>query len=111
MRKSAPKKTFSFGTNRLYGDCAEYAEKGYVLDFVAIDFEPGRGYDGADRWAVTVKVQGRDPEVLSLTDNPKRAEQLRAAQAYLKRGGKITNKRLRLIGNAFYFTDAEDGAE
>lgn len=113
MRKQATRKpAFSFGAGRNYGNCAEYAEKRFIFGIVGVDFEPGRGYEGADRWAVTVKAEGRNSEVLTFTDNPKRAEQLRAAQEYLKRGGKITRKQLRLVGNAYYFTDAEsDDAE
>lgn len=96
---------FSFGSGRSYGDNEEYASKNLAFDILAISFETGRGYDGKDRWAVTVKAADRDSEVLSLGSNPKRDEQLRAAQPHLEGGGSITNVRLRRSGNAYYFTD------
>jgi hypothetical protein len=43
--------------------------------------------------------------MLTLGANPKRDEQMREAQAHLKRGGSIKNIRLRRSGNAYYFTD------
>ena len=62
---------------------------------------------GQDRWALTVKVADRDREILSLGCNPKRDEQLAAAQAHLARGGTIKNVRLRRSGNAYYLTDGD----
>jgi hypothetical protein len=96
---------FSFGSARSYGDNSEYASKGLHFDILAIAFEARRGCEGKDRWAVTVKVADRDPEILTLGSNPKRDEELRAAQAHLERGGTITNKRLRLSDGAYYFAD------
>jgi hypothetical protein len=90
-----------------FGDNDEYASKGIIFDILAIAFEQGRGYDGKDRWLITVKAADREREILSLGSNPKRDEELHAAQVHLERGGTITNKRLRLTGNAYYFSDAD----
>lgn len=68
--------------------------------------ETGRGYDGKDRWAITVKAADRDCEILTLGCNLKRDEELAKAQTHLEAGGTITNKRLRLSGNAYYLADA-----
>ncbi len=67
---------FSFGSGRAYADNAEYASKGLTFDVLAIAREAGRGYDGKDRWALTVKAADRDREILTLGCNPKRDEEL-----------------------------------
>lgn len=102
---SETSENFSFGSGRGYADNAEFASKGLSFDVLAIAREPGRGYDGKDRWSLTVKVPDRDCEILTLGCNPKRDEELAAAQAHLERGGTITNKRLRLSDGAYYLTD------
>jgi len=104
-RASNQGEEFSFGLGKPYANNDEYAEKGLLFDILSIEFEPGKGFEGRDRWALTVKAKDRDPEVLSLNSNPRRDEQLRSAQAHLQRGGKSSNKRLRLSGNAYYLTD------
>jgi hypothetical protein len=96
---------FSFGSSQTYADNSEYASKGLRFDVLAVAFEAGRGFEGQDRWLITVKPADREPELLSLGSNPKRDEQLRQAQAHLERGGTITNVRLRQSGKAYYFTD------
>jgi len=98
---------FSFGSGRSFADNAEYAEKGLAFDVLAIAREIGQGFDGKDRWALTVKAADRDCEILTLGCNPKRDEELAKAQAHLERGGTITNKRLRLSGSAYYLADAD----
>lgn len=99
---------FSFGSGRSFADNAEYVDKGLTFDVLAIARETGRGYDGKDRWALTVKVPDRDCEILTLGCNPGRDEELTKAQAHLEGGGTITNKRLRLSGGAYYLADADD---
>lgn len=98
---------FSFGSGRSFADNAEYTEKSLAFDVLAIERETGRGFDGKDRWALTVKAADRDCEILTLGCNPKRDEELVKAQAHLERGGTITNKRLHLSGNAYYLADAD----
>ena len=91
-----------------YADNAEFArQRNLTFEVLAIEREPGRGYDGKDRWALTVKATDRDYEILTLGCNPKRDEELAAAQAHLERGGTITNKRLRLSDGAYYLTDGD----
>lgn len=98
---------FSFGSSRSFASNEEYAGERLTFDILAMTYEPGRGYEGRDRWAVTVKVADRDPQILSLGSNPGRDEELRAAQAHLERGGAIVNKRLRLKDGAYYINDAD----
>lgn len=94
---------FSFGSGPRYADKAQYAEKKLLFTILAIAFEPGRGYEGADRWAVTVQVEGRESEIITLESNPKRDEELHTAQSHLKRKGPIKGVRLVRSGNAYYF--------
>lgn len=98
---------FSFGSGHSFADNDEYASKGITFDILAIAFEPGRGFEGRDRWTITVKAADRESEILSLGSNPGRDEELRTALAHLEKGGIITNKRLRLSGKAYYFTDGD----
>jgi len=96
---------FSFGSGRLYADNAEYARESLAFDVLEIVREAGRGYDGKDRWAITVKAADRECEILTLGCNPKRDGELSAAREHLARGGAISNKRLRRSGDAYYLTD------
>lgn len=98
---------FSFGSGHAYADNSEFASKGLRFEILEIKFDPGGGYEGHDRWLVTVKVADREAEQLSLSSNPGRDQQLRDAQAYLGRGGKIENVRLRQCGKAYYFTESD----
>jgi hypothetical protein len=98
---------FSFGSGSVYGDVADYVSENRTFDVLAITFEPGRGYEGRDRWALTVKAADREPEILTLGSNPSRDEQLRSAQAHLDGGGTIKNKRLRMSGTAYYLVDGD----
>ena len=56
---------FSFGSGHSYADNDEYAAKNLTFDVLAIVRETGRGYDGKDRWAITVKAADRDCEILT----------------------------------------------
>lgn len=102
-RVENPTTEFTFGSGALYANSDEYASKALAFDILAIAFEPGKGYEGANRWAITIKAEERDAEILTLGANPKRDEQLREAQAHLERGGSIPNTRLRRSGSAYYF--------
>ena len=93
---------FSFGSTGSFADNDEFVSKDLAFDVLAIAYEPGRGFEGRDRWAVTVKVADREPEILSLGSNPGRDEELRAHKR-TSNGGAIVNKRLRRSGNAYYF--------
>jgi hypothetical protein len=98
---------FRFGSGDSYADNSEYASKNLTFDVLAIVRETGRGFDGKDRWSLSVKATDRDCEILTLGCNPKRDEELAAAQAHLARGGTIVNKRLRRSGNAYYLADGD----
>jgi hypothetical protein len=97
---------FSFGSGHAYVDNAELASEGLRFDILEIKFEQGRGFEGRDRWIITIKIGDREPELISLGSNPGRDQQLRDAQAHLARGGKIENVRLRQSGKAYYFTES-----
>ena len=107
LPQEEPNELFSFGSGLPFVDKAEYTEKDLSFDISAIQYEEGRGYDGQDRWAITVKVEGRDPEILTLGSNEKRDKQLRDALAYLQLGRAITNVRLRKSGNTYYLVNAK----
>lgn len=98
---------FSFGSGNTYLDNAELASKGLRFDILEIKFDPGQGYQNQDRWLIKIKFADGEPGLLSLGSNPGRDQQLRDAQAYLARGGKITNVRLRQHGKAYYFTESD----
>ena len=104
---SETSENFSFGSGQSYADNAEYASKGLTFDILAIEREPGRGFDGKDRWSLTVKAADRDSELLTLGCNPKRDEEFAKAKAHLERGRTITNKRLRLSDGVYYLMDAD----
>jgi hypothetical protein len=98
---------FSFGSANAYLDNAELASTGRRFDILEIKFDPGQGYQNQDRWLISIKFPDGEPGLLSLGSNPGRDQQLRDAQAFLARGGKITNVRLRQSGKAFYFTESD----
>jgi len=98
---------FSFGSGHAYLDNAELASTGIRFDILEIKFEQGRGFEGRDRWIITIKIGNREPELISLGSNPGRDQQLQEAQTYLARGGSIKNVRLRQSGKAYYFTESD----
>ena len=100
-------KKFFFGSANAYLDNAELASTGRRFDILEIKFDPGQGYQNQDRWLISIKFPDGEPGLLSLGSNPGRDQQLRDAQAFLTRGGKITNVRLRQSGKAFYFTESD----
>lgn len=98
---------FSFSNAVPYADKSEYISKELTFSVVAIEFEPERGYEGADRWAVTVESEdGRGREIVTFGSNEKRDEQMRKAQAYLARHGSIRGVHLRKSGNAYYLDNS-----
>jgi hypothetical protein len=99
--------TFSFGSGNAYVKPEEIAADGLPFDIPAIEFQAERGFEGRDRWALTIKRDGHDPEILTLGSNPGRDEQLQGAQAFLERGGSLRNIRLVLRGNTYYLNDGD----
>ncbi len=116
MKQPAPKSAshethasteFSFGSGTSFANNDEYASKELKFEILEIKFDEGRGYEGGDRWALTVETAGREREVMSLGSNPKRDVQMREAQAHLHRGGALKGKKLRLSGNTYYIVDGK----
>ena len=99
---------FSFGSGHAYADNAELASKGLRFEILEIKFNTGwrllkamivgssRSRSPIEKPSSSVSV--RIPDVI---------QQLRDAQAYLARGGKIENVRLRQSGKAYYFTESD----
>jgi hypothetical protein len=95
---------FSFTAPAPYSDKTELVEKKLTFTILSIEYQQGRGFEGKDRWAVTVAPDdGRGSEVVTLDCNEKRDAELRSAQSAIKRDGPIRSVRLKRSGKAFYF--------
>ena len=46
-----PSRSFPSVPGTSYSDNAEFASEGLRFDILEIKYEPGRGYEGRDRWA------------------------------------------------------------
>ncbi len=99
--------TFSFGSGTAYVKPEEIARTGLPFDISSIEFQPNRGFEGRDRWALSIQRPDHDPEILTLGSNPGRDAQLKEAQAFLERGGSLRNIRLALRGNTYYLNDGD----
>jgi hypothetical protein len=94
---------FSFAIGTPYADKTEYTEKNLLFKVASIEFEEGRGFDGADRWSVTVQPEdGRGSELLTFSCNDKRDQQMHAALQYINRNGPIHGVRPKRFGKAYY---------
>ncbi len=102
-----PISEFSFSAGIApYADKDEYLTKALTFDVVSIEFEEGRGYEGGDRWAVTVEPNdGRGREIVTLGANEKRDAQMRAAQDHIAKRGPIRGVSLKRSGRAFYLAN------
>jgi hypothetical protein len=95
---------FSFSTGALYADKDEYVSKKLVFTINGIDFQEKRGFEGADRWAVTVSANdGRPDEIITLQSNDERDADLQSAAAHIENHGPIGNTTLVKSGKAYYF--------
>ena len=95
---------FSFSTGALYADKDEYVSKKLVFTINTIEFQEGRGFEGADRWAVTVSVDdGRPDEIITLQSNDERDAELQSAAAHIENHGPIDKTTLVKSGKAYYF--------
>jgi hypothetical protein len=101
---------FSFSSVTLYADKDEYLAKGIGFAVKAIEFQEQAGFEGGDRWAITVcPTDGRPDEIITLQSNAKRDAQLQAAKEHITKRGPISDVRLVKSGKAFYFdTVTED---
>ena len=94
---------FSFETGTPFAAKDEYLTKDLTFAVQAISLEKGRGYEGGDRWAVTVEPDdGRGQEILTFGANERRDEQMRAAADHIARHGAIRGVCLRRSGRAYY---------
>jgi hypothetical protein len=95
---------FSFSTAVPYADKDEYLSKNLVFTINKIDFQEGAGFEGTDRWTITVSPDdGRPDEIITLHANPKRDDQLKSAKEHISAHGPIRNVRLTRSGKAYYF--------
>jgi hypothetical protein len=91
-----------------YANKAAYAHDRRTFTITALEYQPQAGYNGVDRWAVTVILADkRTVEIITLPANDKRNSQLRTAQAQIERYGRFANLRLVRAGSAYYFRPAE----
>ena len=102
-KSSDKEEPFVFSSGIQYADKDEFAEKALSFHIMEIDFQPGAGFDGQDRWAVRVHPEDRIEELITLPSNPKRDEQMRLAQAHIAAKDPIGPVRLKKSGNTFYF--------
>jgi hypothetical protein len=95
---------FSFSAVASYADKDEYVSKNLVFTIKTIEFQEGAGFEGTDRWAVTVAPDdGRPDEIITLQANPKRDDQLKSAKEHIAAHGPLRNVRLTKSGKAYYF--------
>jgi hypothetical protein len=109
-RKTATHATtdFSFSSDRpRYADKDVYVASATVFGITELAFQPGQGYNGADRWAATVVSEDGTTEIITLQANEKRNAQLQDAKDHIAARGAICNVRLVKHGNTFYFRTAE----
>ncbi len=100
---------FSFSSGAEYADKDEYVTKRLVFAITVIEFQEGAGYEGADRWSITVSPEdGQPDEIIELQSNDKRDAQLRAAAEHIAKHGPIVNTRLVKSGKAYYFRKAAE---
>jgi hypothetical protein len=100
---------FSFSSGGdAYADLDEYIAKGLVFTIKDAAFQPQAGYEGANRWAITVSPDdGRPDEIITLQSNEKRDAELKAAAAHIAKHGPISNTKLVKSGKAYYFRKAD----
>lgn len=99
---------FSFSSGAVYADLDEYLAKGLIFTIRSIAFEPNAGYEGADRWAITIAPDdGRPDEIITLQSNAKRDAELKAAAAHIAKHGPMPNIKLVKSGKAYYFRKAD----
>jgi hypothetical protein len=110
-RKSTKQETvdFSFASDApRYAKKNEYVANNLSFTITAVEFEPKRGFGGADRWAIQVAPDDkRAPEIITLPTNEKRNAQLQAAKVRVETKGPIPNVRLVKANGTFYFRPAE----
>ena len=98
---------FSFGPTSPFADKSEYVDKKLLFTIREIELEIGRGFEGADRWSVTVEPDDeRGTETLTFGCNKERDRQFSSARKYIAARGPISGVRLKKSGNAYYLETA-----
>jgi hypothetical protein len=106
-KQEATEFSFSSGAAR-YANKNAYATGSIAFAIVTVEFDPHGGYTGDARWKVTVMPDDTgETEIITLSTNPKRDEQLRDAKNHILKKGPIPGVRLVKRGNAFYFRTAQ----
>lgn len=100
------------GAPELYASKDEHIDKGLLFDIKNVEFQRAAGYEGADRWLLTIDTiypNGMTVnEIMSFGVNEKRDEQMRAAIVYIKKNGPVKSCRLAKSGNAMYINVATE---
>jgi len=100
---------FTFSSAIPYADKDELLEKDLPFTVKAIEFQPEKGFENQDRWAITIEPDdGRGEELLTFGSNEKRDALLKSAQAFIKQRGPIHDVRLRKSGKAYYLHNSPD---
>ena len=100
---------FSFSGGPLWAEKDEYIAKGLSFSMNQVEHQPKAGFEGADRWAITVSVDdGRPDEIITLQSNEGRDAELKAAAAHIAKHGPIHNVKLVKRGKAYYFRNATE---
>lgn len=110
-RKKSGQETASFSFSsgvRRYSNKNELVGGNITFAIVAVEFDPGGGFTGQDRWKATITRDDNGvTEIITLDANEKRNAQLRDAKDHIAANGAIPAARLVKRGNAFYFRTAE----
>ena len=98
------------GAPELYASKDEHIDKGLLFDIHGVEFQRGQGFEGADRWLLTIETHYPNGkivnEIMSFGPNQKRDEQMSAAIVYIKKNGPVEHCRLAKSGNAQYINVA-----
>ena len=98
------------GAPELYASKDEHIDKGLLFDIHGVEFQREQGFEGADRWLLTIETHYPNGkivnEIMSFGPNQKRDEQMSAAIVYIKKNGPVEHCRLAKSGNAQYINVA-----
>ena len=98
------KTPFSFGAPvSIYQSAAELAEAQTEFRIVKVQYQPGEGYEGADRWLIETTL---DPALVSMGTNAKRDPILNQLAEHLRETGEAYGPVVMVkSGRAYYFND------
>lgn len=96
---------FDFSEAPKFADKDSYVSTSTLFSVNAIELQKGRGYEGGDRWAISISADGRPDEIITLGSNAKRDAVMRSAQSFLKQHTVIPSVMLRKSGKAYYLVN------